>query len=121
MYSEILSLSEYYSYLINKEKIKNRMYKLAAATIDLGDPVQAGKGIAEIIKFLLKRIDPKTRPTAQYKLKQKIWYLNEFQISSKKSPASASLGQSISFVKNILNGHNSAYIRAILKEIVGNL
>lgn len=121
MYAEILKLSEYYLYCIKKDNIRNRMYKLAASTIDLGDPVQAGKGIAEIIKFLLKRIDPHSRPMSQEKLRAKIWNLNEYQMSAKKSPASASLGQSISFVKNVLNGHNADYIRAILREIVGNL
>lgn len=121
MYSEILKLSECYLNLINNNKIKNRMYKLAEATIDLGNPIQAGKGIAEIIKFLLKRIDVQNRPKSQYRLKEKIWNLNEFQMSAKKSPASASLGQSISFVKNILNGHSASYIREILKETVRNL
>jgi hypothetical protein len=121
MYSDILKLSELYVDQINKYTIRNRMFKLAAATIDLGDPALAGKGIAEIIKFLLRKIDVKTRPAAQYKLREKIWRLNEYQMSAKKSPASASLGQSISFVKNVLNGHNHQYIREILKEIVGNL
>src|SRR6266581_6257445 len=117
MFSEILKLSEHYLFLTTKEnKVKNRMFKLAAATIDLGEPIQAGKGIAEIIKFLLKRIDPKTRPHSQYKLKEKLWHLNEYQMSNKKSPASASLGLSISFVKNILNGNPPLYIRSILKE-----
>jgi|ERR1700748_835170 len=121
MFLEILKLSEDYILLSEMLNRQNRMFKLAAATIDLGDPVQAGKGIAEIIKFLLRRIDEKNRSKSQFNLRQKIWNLNEFQMSAKKSPASASLGQSISFVKNVLNGHNSAYIRAILKEIVGNL
>lgn len=121
MYSEILILCDYYNCIINKNNNDDRILKLAAATIDLGDPVQAGKGIAEIVKFLLKKIDLKNRPNSQYKLRQKIWNLNEYEMSSKKSPASASLGQSISFIKNILNGHNASYIRSILKEIVGNL
>ena len=130
MSSEILKLSEYLYfkydinnlYLLQKQaKIKQRMFKLATSTIDLGDPIQAGRGIAEIIKFLLKKIDLNNRPKSQYNLKKKIWNLNEFQMSNKKSPASASLGQSLSFVKNVLNGHNPSYIRAILREIVENL
>lgn len=123
MFSDILKLSEDYLYYIENynDTIQNRMFKLAAATIEMGDPIHAGKGIAEIVKFLIKRIDPQNRPKALEKLKVKIWNLNEWQLSSKKMPASASLGQSISFVKNLLNGHNTKYIRDILREIVKNL
>jgi len=122
MFSEILKLSEYYFSLSinNVNNIQDRIFKLAA-TIDMGEPVEAGKGIAEIIKFLLKRIDSKNREKSLYKLKKKIWNLNEWEMSSKKMPASSSLGISISFIKNILNGHPAPYIRSILSEIYRNL
>lgn len=119
MYSEILKLSDcYYNLIYTKEY---RIFKLASSAINMGDPVFAGRGIAEIVKFLLKRIDVKNRGLSQEKLKYKIWNMNEFQLSSKKSPNSAAIGNSISFVKNVLNGNNPDYIRAILKEIVRNL
>ncbi len=98
-----------------------RMYKIAASTIDLGSPESAGRGIAAIVKFLLKRIDPLSRPKSVFNLRNKIWNLNENEIASKKSPASASLGQSLTFIRTILNGHNASYIRKILTEIVKNL
>jgi predicted transcriptional regulator len=110
-------------YNINEKeaKIYNRMVKLANTMADIGDPVTAGQGIASIIKFLLKRIDPMTRQQSTNKLRDRIWHLNELEMSSKKSPVSASIGQSISFIKNILNGRDSKYIRETLKHIVGNL
>jgi len=98
-----------------------RMYKIAASTIDLGNPESAGRGIADIVKFLLKRIDIVNRPKSIFNLRNKIWNLNENEISSKKTPASASLGASLTFIKTILNGHNPHYIREIISAIVKNL
>lgn len=97
------------------------MYKLAASVIEMGSPEEAGRGIADIVKFLLKRIDQDNRPEAARKLRLKIWHLNENEISSKKTPSSASLGQSITFIKTILNGHEPSYIRNVLANIVRNL
>lgn len=98
-----------------------RMYKIAAATIEMGSPQTAGRGIADIVKFLLGRISQESRPEAIKKLRTKIWNLNEHDISSKKTPSSASLGQSITFIKTILNGHPPAFIRQVLSSIVRNL
>lgn len=98
-----------------------RMYKLATAVIEMGSPEEAGKGIADIVRFLLRRINQDTRGEAAKKLRMKIWHLNENEISSKKTPSSASLGQSITFIKTILNGHEPSYIRNVLANIVRNL
>lgn len=98
-----------------------RFYKLAATIIQMGTPAEAGKGIADIVKFLMQRISPGKRPTSLAKLRQKIWNLNEVDIAAKKTPATASLGQSLTFIKTILNGHNPAYIRQVLTHIVQNL
>ena len=98
-----------------------RMYKMAAAVIEMGSPEEAGRGIADIVKFLLKRINQESRAEAVRKLRLKIWNLNENEISSKKTPSSASLGQSITFIKTILNGHQPNYIRDVLSNIVRNL
>jgi len=98
-----------------------RMYKLAATVIEMGSPETAGKGIADIVKFLMQRISEDKKPEAYAKLRYKIWHLNEGEISSKKTPSSASLGQSITFIKTILNGHQPAYIRDVISNVVRNL
>lgn len=100
---------------------RERMYKLAAGIIDLGDPIVAGQGIIEIVNFLLKRISVQQRPKSINTLKYKIWNLNEWELASKKSPATASLGQSITFIKTILMGHSPIFIRSVLREVVRNL
>lgn len=98
-----------------------RLLKLANTLIQMGDAAHAGKGIADIVKFLMQRISIDGRSQALMKLREKILNLNEQEISGKKTPASASLGQSITFIKTILNGHPPAYIRSILTEIAKNL
>ena len=97
------------------------MFKLAARVIEMGEPETAGKGIADIVKFLMQRISSERKEKSFNKLRQKIWNLNEIEISSKKTPASASMGQSITFIKTILNGHNPVYVRKVLENIVRNL
>ena len=98
-----------------------RMYKMAASVIEMGAPEDAGRGIADIVKFLMKRISPEKRPKSLAKLRLKIWNMNENEISGKKTPSTASLGQSLTFIKTILNGHNPHYIREVLLNIVQNL
>lgn len=93
----------------------------AASAVEMGDPRYAGKFIAEIIKFLIRRISPINRGKSLLKLKNKIMMLNEFEMSRKKMPASASLGQSITLVKHLLFSHPPAYVRSVLNNIAANL
>jgi len=100
---------------------KEKLFKLAVRSIDMGRPEKAGKGIADIVLFLLRRIDPAKRPRAVAKLKYKILNLDEKEIASKKTPEHASMGQAITFIKTILIGHSPQYIRSILTNIYRNL
>jgi hypothetical protein len=98
-----------------------RILKLADRLIEMGDPERAGRGLADIVKFLMKRISPEKMSKSLTNLRKKIWHLNENAIADKRTPASASLGQSITFIKTVLNGHDPKYIRQILESIVKNL
>lgn len=95
--------------------------KTAAEPIELGDPVAAGRYIAAIIKFLMRRISAERRPNSFNNLKRKIYLLNENEIASKHLPAGAALGQSITTLKHVLFGHSPSYIRAVLNSVVSNL
>ena len=97
------------------------MYKLAAATIEMGAPDTAGKGIADIVKFLLQRIEPHNRADAYKNIRDKIRRIDPMEIYSKKTPATSSIGQSLTFIKTILIGHDVTYISAVLNNIVKNL
>lgn len=98
-----------------------KLIKIAFDSIELGSPEIAGKDIANVIKFLTKKIKSENRPEALRKLREKIWHLSEINMATKKTPSSASLGQSITFIKTVLNGHSSDYIRKVLEHIVRNL
>lgn len=100
---------------------EGELIEKAASAIDLGDPEGAGKYLANLIKFLIRRISPERRPKALDSLKRKIYYINEFDIAGKKTPPSSSMGQSITLLKTILLEHSPEYIRKVLNSIVKSL
>jgi len=93
----------------------------AASAIEMGDPLYAGKYLAELIKFIMRRISSEKRQHSLDNLKKKIYYMNEYDMASKKAPNSAAIGTSIVLLKHILLGHSPTYIRNILNNIVRNL
>lgn len=97
-----------------------RLYKLAQNSLG-GDITITGRHVADIVKFLLRKISYVNRYHSMLKLREKIWNLDEYDMASKKSPPTASLGQSITFIKTLLNGKDPGYIRGVLSEIVRNL
>jgi transcription termination factor NusB len=101
-------------------KSKDRIL-LLASSIQLGHPDVAGKSLADIIMFLLTRIPKENRAKAIQKMKSKILNINQSEISQNEMPDYASMGQSISFIKNILAGHDPDYVRMVLDAIARNL
>lgn len=104
-----------------RRKQINRMYKIASTVVELGDPGIAGRNLADIVRFLINKISPLKRGKSITNLRNKIWALNEYEMANKKTPPTASLGQSITFIKTILNGHHPLYIRRVIQEIVRNI
>lgn len=100
---------------------EDQFIKRIASAIDLGDPAFSGKYLADLIRFLLRRISAPNRQKAIESLKKKIYYINEFDIAAKKTPPSSSMGQSITLIKTILLEHPPQYIRNVLNSIVRNL
>jgi|ERR1700722_12218559 len=98
-------------------ELKDIITKTAAA-IELGKPEEAGRYLAALVKFLLKRISPEKRAKAINSMKNKIYYINEYTIASKRTPPSSSMGQSLTILKTLLLEHNPIYIRSVLNEIV---
>lgn len=111
----LIEFNKLYPVKINKNVIKN------AAITELGNPTQVGQYLANIIRFLLKRISVENRAKSINSLKHKLYYLDVNEIASKKMPASASMGQSITLVKHILFGHNAKYVREVINNIVNSL
>jgi hypothetical protein len=101
----------------------NRVQRILAlgSALELGDPNVAGKSLAEIVLFLLRRIAPHQRPNAIRKMIIKFQTLSSEEISGKDMKPFSSMGQSISFIKNVLAGHDALYVRKVLDAIVRNL
>ena len=78
--------------------------------IEMGNPEEAGRFLAGLIQFLVKRISPERRQKSIDGLKRKIYYINEFDIASKRVPASSSMGQAITLVKNLMLEHSPKII-----------
>jgi len=111
----LIKFNKRYKIKVNKKLVKN------AAISELGDPVLVGKYLADIVRFTLNRISSEKRPQSIQNLRNKLYYLNENEISSKKMPASSALGQSITFVKHVLFNQDASYIREVLNNLVKNL
>lgn len=98
----------------------DRMIKLAGA-IDLGNPDIAGKSLADIVLFLMKRIPEDSRPKAISSMRSKIRNISAQDVSGKQMGDYSSMGQSLTFIKNILSGHKEGYVRKVLDAIARNL
>jgi len=111
----LIDFNKLYPVKINKDLIKN------AAIAELGNADDVGQYLANIIKFILKRISPESRQKSIFNLKNKLYYMDMNEIASKKMPASSAIGQSITLVKHILFSHNVNYVREVIKSIINNL
>ena len=103
-----------------KVKCKMSLVKNAALT-ELGDAALVGKYLANIVKFTINKISPSKRHKVIHNLRSKFYGFNANEIAQKKMPNSASIGQSITFVKNVLFNHDPQYIREVLNHLVHNL
>lgn len=103
-----------------KIKIDKKMVKHAAVT-ELGNAQQVGAYLANIVKFTLNRIDPSKKYNAMMRLQQKFSIMDPNEIAIKNLPASSALGQSITFVKHVLFGQDSTYVKNVLDNLVRNL
>lgn len=104
----------------HKIKVKNKLVKNAALS-ELGNAVQVGKYLADIVRFTINRVPIASRPKALLSLKRKFYSFNANEIAQKKLPPTSAIGQSITFVKHVLFNHDAHYIREVLNNIVRNL
>lgn len=111
----LIEFNKHYSIELDNDLIKN------AAITELGNPQQVGKYLADMIRFIMIRISPEKRSKAFHSVSNKIYYLNENDLSNKNLPASSAMGQSITLVKNVLFNHNPRYIREVINNVVRNL
>ena len=85
------------------------------------DPKYVAEEISNIIKIIIGRMSLESQNKARINLKNRIVRLNPQEVSGKKTPAGASIGTSIALVKNILNGRDGYFIKAVIDELFGLL
>jgi hypothetical protein len=105
---------------LHKIKVKKKLVKNAAVS-ELGDPVLVGKYLADIVRFTLNRLPEDKRAKAVESLRQKFYTFNANEIAQKKMPETASIGQSITFVKHVLFNHDAHYVREVINNLVRHL
>lgn len=83
------------------------------------DPVRrTAESILKIINFLLFRVQQKDKTKFLQRIRGKIMRIPTGQISIKKMPQTAAIGQAISITKNILSGLNPFFIKRVIDELV---
>jgi len=105
---------------LHKVKLDTKMIKNATVA-ELGNAIQVGKYLSDIVKFTLQRLPLEKQQNAINKLKLKFSVINESEISSKQLPYSSAMGQAITFVKHVLFNHDTNYVRAVLNSLVREL
>lgn len=82
------------------------------------DPVRrTAESILKIINFLLFRVAPKDKMRYLQRIRGKIMRVPSGQVSLKKLPQTASIGQAISLTKNILSGLNPFFVKRVIDEL----
>jgi peptidoglycan L-alanyl-D-glutamate endopeptidase CwlK len=112
------SLIEYNQ--INKIKLPAGSIKTAALS-DYGSPEQIGRTLADIVKFELYKFKPESRDKVLQNIKNKITNMNYIEMSGRKMPVSATIGQIITFIKTALLGQPPQLIRRVMLSILQNL
>lgn len=87
----------------------------------LDSPDQISSHMVNIIHLLIQKIKPESRAGAVQSLKSKLSAVDVNDMANKNMPASSAIGQSISFVKNILFDKDPTFIKNILAEVVNKL
>lgn len=82
------------------------------------DPVRrTAESILKIITFILFRVAPKDKTRYLQRIRGKILRIPTGQVSLKKLPQTAAIGQAISLTKNILSGLNPFFVKRVVDEL----
>jgi hypothetical protein len=113
--NSLVKFNKLYPIKLNKKMIKS------AAISELGDPAQVGQYLANIVRFVLARLQPDQKNKAMETLRAKFQATNADELAQKTSPPTAGIGQSITFVKHVLFNQSPLYIREVLNNLSRNL
>lgn len=87
--------------------------------VEAQDPAKrTAESLFKIIQFLFYRVPPKNKLRYFSRIRGKLVKIPPGQLSTKKTPPSATIGQSIAVSKNLLSGLNPAFVARVLEELV---
>jgi hypothetical protein len=101
------------------ELLKNNIVKTSQHRV--GDPKYVADEISKIIRVIISKMSIEAQNRARINLKNRILRLNINEMTTKQTPAGASIGTSIALIKNILNGRDGYFIKAVVEKLVGLL
>jgi hypothetical protein len=82
------------------------------------DPVRrTAESILKIINFILFRVPQKNKLRYIQRIRGKIMRIPAGQVSMKRLPQTAAIGQAISLTKNILSGLNPFFVKRVVDEL----
>ena len=82
------------------------------------DPVRrTAESILKIINFLMFRVPQKDKTKFMQRIRGKIMRIPAGQVSIKRLPQTAAIGQAISLTKNILSGLNPFFVKRVIDEL----
>ncbi len=82
------------------------------------DPKYVAEELNKIIRVIISRMSIEGQNKSRINIKNRVLRLNPNEMTSKKSPAGASIGTSIALIKNVLNGRDGYFIRSVMDELV---
>ena len=82
------------------------------------DPKYVAEELNKIIRIIISRMSIDGQNKSRVNIKNRVLRLNPNEMTIKKTPAGASIGTSIALIKNVLNGKDGYFIRAVMDELV---
>lgn len=107
------------SLIVLAEKLEGKYPELVSEGQSHTEAV--GAYLASVAKFLLGRMPVGARPKAIANLRQKLYAIDDTELSKKKMPGGAAIGSAITLVKSVLRGADPHTIRAIINSTVAHL
>jgi hypothetical protein len=99
---------------LSKRDIKTAQYAYR-------DPEQTAQSIVNIIHTLSTYLLPESQASFRDSVRLKLAEVSAAEVSAKKMPSGARIGQAITLVKSFLNGQDEAFVSQTINRIVGKL
>lgn len=113
-YDDVVKVAEQYA--------SSQEYSNIRVAQDLtSSPQFVANKIYDVISVMVNRMSVKSRPGAYKSIGEKLKNFNVIEIANKNSPGGASIGVSLSLIKNILNGRDGHFIKMVIDELLNKL